>query len=256
MSPRAKQRSRVEGELLASSAITKVVLKVPVAAFRQGDLLEFASYIDRSVEPRPYTHAKFSIQGRELDVEAEAASDLLTIDWPDTVRGFHFIKRTDRKEIFFSIKRDGRIWHPELSVSGSDVIWVKGTAAHLETLVKRRKNFNGLWGNSLIALAFGILITAMLVSAVWLITAALNLPTERGEWGHELRVWVTAILIGILLPLVAFFVPAYLFPDFEFYGDSSIPSHVKVRSWILGVGGALFIAILASLIAAGLIVLL
>lgn len=62
-----------------------------------------------------------------------------------------------------------------------------------------------------------------------------------------------------MIPVVVFVViallQAYFFPFFELYHDDAIPAHIKMRSLALTVGGALVIGTLASLIAAGLIIL-
>jgi hypothetical protein len=167
--------------------------------------------------------------------------------------GFRFTKRTDQKEIAFSVKRYTTTWSSDLTVSGTDVVWVKGTAAQLESLLKRRKSLNGQLASAWVGFAVLGLVAALLIGLLWLVLAAAQ-TLDRGDWGRDAGLGGSIVITVVVFVAIAV-LQGYFFPFFELYHDDAIPAHIKMRSLALTVGGALLIGTLASLMAAGLILL-
>jgi len=208
-----------------SVARTKITANIRSSSFRKSDLLEIARFIDESVPTADFPYESFSVKGREFDVETRSAADLSKVDWPDSVKGVRFNKdqfgnEHDHREIEFRISKFVG-WGGEIEVTGEDATWVKGVAAHLESLVKRRRSLNGLLNSFPVVLTFALLPAMLLIAALLLTLSAIDAPRDQGEWGRYVGTFGAIAILVICLGSAAFLIP-YLFPSFE------LTSHLRL----------------------------
>jgi hypothetical protein len=218
---------------------TKLTVKVPSSTFTKESLVAIARLVDTSVSASEMTYLIFDLDGREFSIEARAIDDLETVDWPDTIQGVRFSKDNGAKQVTFRISRS-LTWHCEVSVSGDDLTWTRGTAANFEQLLLKFKSLNGTLSSPRVVIPAAACFWAILTSAITLVEAAAGSQVDAG-----LVVFAGLLASSTLLMLAG--VPGYLFPYVEYEINGRRPTNAKVRKWAAGAFGAFIISALGSI---------